>query len=61
MDLVRLERSWVGKVVVPKGGQVKRAVMELANATESPVRFSIQSGIQEWRNAVLLFVNGALE
>ena len=35
---------------------MKRAVMEEACAEGSP-SFSRMSGIQEWRNAVFLFVN----
>ena len=38
------------------GGQVKRAVMDLASASGSP-KFSRMSGIQEWKNAVMLFIN----
>lgn len=57
VDLARLERSWLGKIIPPKGGQVKRAVMDLANATALPIRFSRMSGIQEWRNTIMLFVN----
>jgi hypothetical protein len=46
----------LGKIIPPMGGQVKRAVMEEACAEGSP-SFSRMSGIQEWRNAVFLFVN----
>lgn len=39
-----------------RGGQVKRAAMEAISADGSPT-FSRMSGIQEWSNAVALFVN----
>ena len=56
VDVERLHSSWLGKIVPKLGGQVKRAVMELAVSKGSP-KFSRMSGIQEWRNAVMLFVN----
>ena len=56
VDLDHLDTHFLGRIVPPLGGQVKRAVMEEASATCSP-KFSRMSGIQEWRNAVLLFVN----
>ena len=56
VDVERLHSSWLGKTIPPLGGQVKRAVMELAVSKGSP-KFSRMSGIQEWRNAVMLFVN----
>jgi len=58
VDVERLHSSWLGKIVPPMGGQVKRAVMELAVSSKrcSP-KFSRMSGIQEWNNAVMLFVN----
>lgn len=56
VDLEHLDMNFLGKIIPPLGGQVKRAVMEEASANGSP-KFSRMSGIQEWRNAVLLFVN----
>eukprot|EP00938_MAST-03A_sp_MAST-3A-sp1_P000733 g733.t1 len=56
VDVERLHSSWLGKIVPKLGGQVKRAVMELAVSNGSP-KFSRMSGIQEWRNVVMLFVN----
>ena len=55
-DLDHLDANFLGKIIPPMGGQVKRAVMEEACAEGSP-SFSRMSGIQEWRNAVFLFVN----
>ena len=56
VDLDHLDTHFLGKIIPPLGGQVKRAVMEEASASCSP-KFSRMSGIQEWRNAILLFVN----
>ena len=41
------------------GGQVKKAVMELASRTTSSITptFSRMSGIQEWQNCIFVFVN----
>ena len=55
-DVDGLRRRFLGRVVPPLGGQVKRAVMEAASPGVSPT-FSRMSGIQEWRNAIMLFVN----
>ena len=55
-DIDGLRRRFLGRVVPPLGGQVKRAVMEAASPGVSPT-FSRMSGIQEWRNAIMLFVN----
>ena len=56
VDVDGLRRRFLGRVVPPLGGQVKRAVMEAASPGVSPT-FSRMSGIQEWRNAIMLFVN----
>lgn len=56
MDAVMLDEEYLGKPIPPIGGQVKGAVMTLAAGTRS-VRFNKYSGIQEWRNAIFLFVN----
>ena len=48
--------TFLGNIIPPMGGQVKRAVMEEASADGSPT-FSRMSGIQEFKNAVLLFIN----
>ena len=55
-DVAHLDAHFLGKIIPPLGGQVKRAVMEEASASCSP-KFSRMSGIQEWRNAICLFVN----
>ena len=56
VDLDGLRERYLGKIIPPMGGQVKRAVMEAASAGGPPT-FSRMSGIQEWRNCVMLFVN----
>jgi len=51
---------WLGKHIVPPGGggAMKASVMALVAGTPGrPPRHNKYSGIQEWRNAVLLFVN----
>ena len=55
-DLDGLHTTHLGAIIPPLGGQVKRAAMEAASA-EGPPSFSRMSGIQEWRNAVALFIN----
>ena len=55
-DLEKLQSEWLGNIIPPLGGQVKRAAMEEVSAEGSPT-FSRLSGIQEWLNAVCLFVN----
>ena len=55
-DLAALHGAYLGEIIAPLGGQVKRAAMEAASPRCSPT-FSRMSGIQEWRNAVMLFVN----
>eukprot|EP00040_Diaphanoeca_grandis_P023974 m.131130 g.131130 ORF g.131130 m.131130 type:complete len:303 (-) comp29523_c1_seq1:331-1239(-) len=55
-DLISLAKSSLGKIIPPLGGQVKRAAME-ALSGEGPPTFSRMSGIQEWSNAIALFVN----
>ena len=57
VDLERLSSLYLGRIITPLGGQVKRAAMEAAAG--GSVTFSRMSGIQEWENAVALFVNGA--
>lgn len=53
---VDLSRLTAGAEIAPLGGtQAKRAVMEAASAV--PPTFSRMSGIQEWQNCVMLFVN----
>ena len=56
VDLEGLAIKLLGEVIPPMGGQVKRAAMEAASA-EGPPSFSRMSGIQEWQNAVCLFIN----
>lgn len=55
-DVDGLRRRFLGRVVPPLGGAAKRAAIEAASPDASPT-FSRMSGIQEWRNAVVLFVN----
>ena len=55
-DLEGLRSKFLGRIIPPLGGQVKRAVMEAASPSASPT-FSRMSGIQEWRNCVMLFIN----
>lgn len=55
-DLEGLHTKFLGEIIPPLGGQVKRAAMEAASAEGSP-SFSRMSGIQEWQNAVCLFIN----
>eukprot|EP00041_Stephanoeca_diplocostata_P003463 m.34866 g.34866 ORF g.34866 m.34866 type:complete len:308 (+) comp14336_c0_seq2:188-1111(+) len=55
-DHKSLAKKFLGKVIPPVGGQVKRAAMDVLSAEGAPV-FSNMSGIQEWVNAVALFVN----
>eukprot|EP00501_MAST-03F_sp_TOSAG23-6_P001504 GSMAST32.ASY1.ANO1.1565.1 assembled CDS len=55
VDVEKLDKNWLGKVIPPRGGQVKAAVMDLAGGQR--VRFSRMSGIQAWHNAILLFIN----
>lgn len=55
-DREGLRTKHLGEVIPPMGGQVKRAAMEAASAEGSPT-FSRMSGIQEWQNAVCLFIN----
>jgi len=61
-DVQGLQESWVGVQVVPLdgGGGMKAAAMARIRGAPPftrPPRFSKYSGIQEWRNAVALFVN----
>ena len=51
-----LETNFLGQIIPPLGGQVKRAAMEECAPNFSPT-FSRMSGIQEWKNAVCLFIN----
>ena len=51
-----LKETWLGKIIPPLGGQVKKAAMEQACAEGSPT-FSRMSGIQEFKDAVCLFIN----
>jgi hypothetical protein len=55
-DIDGLRAKYLGEIIPPMGGQVKRAAMEAASA-EGPPSFSRMSGIQEWENAICLFIN----
>ena len=55
-DVAGIRKRSLGRIIPPLGGQVKRAAMEALSA-EGPPTFSRMSGIQEWANAVALFVN----
>jgi hypothetical protein len=56
VDLKHLTNHFLGRIIPPLGGQVKRAAMEECAPTSSPT-FSRMSGIQEWKNSICLFVN----
>ena len=56
VDFDKLDAHYLGRIIAPLGGQVKRAVMECASAGGTPT-FSRMSGIQQWANAIMLFVN----
>lgn len=53
-----LVRECLGREIAPPpgSGQMKCAVMRAACAAAEPV-FSLQSGVQLWRNAIMLFIN----
>ena len=55
-DVNKLLDSYIGRCIVPRDGQVKRAVMELSSSGACP-NFNRMSGIAEWANCVFLFVN----
>lgn len=48
--------TWLGKIIPPQGGQVKKAAMDEATANGTPT-FSRMSGIQEFKDGVCLFIN----
>eukprot|EP01138_Halocafeteria_seosinensis_P014755 gb/GECG01015063.1/.p1 GENE.gb/GECG01015063.1/~~gb/GECG01015063.1/.p1 ORF type:complete len:324 (+),score=37.07 gb/GECG01015063.1/:1-972(+) len=60
-DVEKLNANWLGHFVNMElggpGKQAKRAVMNLASASGKKPRFNKMSGIQEFNNAILLFVN----
>jgi hypothetical protein len=56
VNMKYLDTNFLGKIIPPLGGQVKRAVME-ASCTNGTPKFSRMSGIQKWRNCIQLFVN----
>ena len=61
-DVAAIQAGWVGEQIVPLdgGGGMKAAAMARLWGIAPymrPPRFSKYSGIQEWRNAVALFVN----
>ena len=56
VDLDYLDKTFLGKIIPPLGGQVKRAVMETSCRKATP-KFSRMSGIQKWKNCIQLFVN----
>ena len=56
VDLDYLDTNFLGKIIPPLGGQVKRAVMETSCRSATP-KFSRMSGIQKWKNCIQLFVN----
>jgi hypothetical protein len=56
VDLKHLNNNFLGEIIPPLGGQVKRAAMMECAPTCSPT-FSRMSGIQEWKNSICLFVN----
>ena len=56
LNLKYLDMNYLGKIIPPMGGQVKRAVMETSCTSGTP-KFSRMSGIQKWKNCIQLFVN----
>lgn len=60
-NIDNLNEHWLTKYIdVSLGGpgnQAKRAVMNLASSSGKKPRFNKMSGIQEFNNAILLFVN----
>ena len=56
VNLKYLDMNYLGKIIPPMGGQVKRAVMETSCTSGTP-KFSRMSGIQKWKNCIQLFVN----
>ena len=58
VDVVKLQKvSSLGRKVVARTTQIKASVMHFASANGAMPTFSRMSGIQEWDNAVMLFVN----
>lgn len=58
-DCDNLEKTSLGKIIPPIGGQVKRAAMD-ALSSEGPPTFSRMSGIQEVRPLNKYEINGGL-
>ncbi len=56
-DVNKLLEFYIGTPIVPRDGQVKRAVMELSSSSGACPSFNRMSGITEWANCVFLFVN----
>jgi hypothetical protein len=56
-DVEKLLEFYIGNPIVPRDGQVKRAVMELSSSSGVCPSFNRMSGITEWANCVFLFVN----
>ena len=61
-DVAAMMASWIGKEVPAVegfGGAYKASVMARLRDAEVPVapRFSKYSGVQEWKNCIVLFVN----
>jgi hypothetical protein len=56
-DVDKLLELYIGRPIVPRDGQVKRAVMQLGSSSGACPSFNRMSGITEWANAVFLFVN----
>lgn len=56
-DVNKLLQSYIGNTIVPRDGQVKRAVIQLSSNSGVCPSFNRMSGICEWANCVFLFVN----
>jgi hypothetical protein len=56
-DVNKLLQSYIGHSIVPRDGQVKRAVIQLSSNSGVCPSFNRMSGICEWANCVFLFVN----
>jgi hypothetical protein len=56
-DVDKLLQFHIGRAIIPRDGQVKRAVMQLSSSSGVCPSFNRMSGITEWANCVFLFVN----
>ena len=58
VDINKLQgQRQLGRLVETNSTQIKASVMQTASLSGQMPKFSRMSGIQEWENAVMLFVN----